>query len=284
MSVHLIKIPGFQKLIISTVIAIFLFGLFSSTVIAAVTLVFFRALPGDGEVILIWETATELDNAGFYVNRSNQENGIYQRINPTIMASRGDGLTGAVYEYQDLDVINGTTYWYKLEAIDFGQHSLFYDPVSAIPGLTPTPTASGTAAASPTVTPVPDNSSTTNTPAADPTNFPTATNLPSNNDRPVGQVPTDISGRPESLSTQTPDSLENGTTQDATATLIPFPTLTIEFQTDDDIQDDQADAAVSVTVNTEQGPQNMIRYWPIGVLLIICVLLGGWLLYSRRYL
>jgi len=88
---------------------------------------------GDDEVVWIeWETASELDNAGFYVWRSLSEDGTYSRVSQFI-PSEGDPLTGAFYEFEDTDVANGTRYWYKLETIDLSQNSAFYGPVSAEP-------------------------------------------------------------------------------------------------------------------------------------------------------
>ena len=78
---------------------------------AAVDLVYFSAIPEDGRVILRWETATELDNAGFYINRSTEPDSGYQRINDSIIPATGDSLTGETYEFIDDEVINGNEYW-----------------------------------------------------------------------------------------------------------------------------------------------------------------------------
>jgi len=122
---------------------------------ASVTLVSFTATPGNGQVVLRWETATEINNAGFFVRRSTQEAGDYARIS-SFMPAQGDGLLGAIYVYNDTAVTNGVTYYYKLEAVDNSQNVEFHGPISATPG--PTPTALST---STTTQPLPMGSPTT---------------------------------------------------------------------------------------------------------------------------
>jgi len=99
---------------------------------AAVTLVSFDAYPGNQQVILEWETASEADMLGFYITRNNQPNGNYTRISPFIF-TQGTTVSGLVYQYIDGNVINGQTYYYKLEAVDNTYNSEFFGPVSAIP-------------------------------------------------------------------------------------------------------------------------------------------------------
>ena len=60
----------------------------------------------DGYILIEWETATELDNAGFYVQASDQQYGTYDRISEFTF-SEGDGLTGASYSYPDYEVGTG---------------------------------------------------------------------------------------------------------------------------------------------------------------------------------
>jgi len=99
---------------------------------AAVTLVSFDAYPGNQQVILEWETASEADMLGFYITRNNQPNGNYTRISPFIF-TQGTTVSGLVYQYIDGNVINGQTYYYKLEAVDNTYNSEFFGPVSVIP-------------------------------------------------------------------------------------------------------------------------------------------------------
>lgn len=179
--------------------------LFSSvgTARAAVDLVSFTAAPGDGHILLAWETATEFDNAGFFIVRSQAEAGEYSRISPFIPAE-GDGVTGAEYEYKDQGVTFGVLYYYKLEAIGNDQSSEFHGPVTAILPA-PTPTATATATVTRTNTPT-STATRTATPTRTATRIPTRTPF----------------GTPATL---TPTASETATLT-ASATLTPTTTLT----------------------------------------------------------
>lgn len=208
---------------------------------AAVTLVSFAAKAGIDEVLLDWETATELDNAGFYIRRSNSQSGPFSRVSPFI-PSEGDPLIEANYLWVDDTVVNGTTYWYQLESVDLSQNSEFYGPVSAIPGtvnptgsptatrtVTPTGPTSAATATSPvppvTTTPVTQATSTSSsaypapaTVTAIPTvvQFPTAVQLPTTIVLPGTAAPLP--------SVELPAAPVSGT-----ITLVPFPELTLTF-------------------------------------------------------
>lgn len=95
----------------------------------------FIAEPDDREVVLVWSTASEIDNFAFNVYRADAQDGAYVRINPALIAAEGSAITGAYYEFVDEDVRNGRTYWYQLEDIDFNGVATRHDPVSAEPRL-----------------------------------------------------------------------------------------------------------------------------------------------------
>ncbi|MEW6716777.1 MAG: hypothetical protein AB1345_04640 [Chloroflexota bacterium] len=184
------------RYLIGTIVIFTLAGLglvvFTRVGSAAVTLVSFTATPGDSKVTLDWETASEIDFAGFFVQRSTQEDGTYARISPFIPAE-GDSIVGARYSFVDTNAVNGSTYYYKLEAINNDQTYELHGPVSATPGSsitttptatrTPTPTTSGTVSPSPTPTRTrtPTRTPTRGTPTKTPTGTisPTATDTPS---------------------------------------------------------------------------------------------------------
>ncbi len=130
---------------------------------AAVQITSFTAAWVNDDVVVSWETASELNNAGFYVQRSDTENGIFQRITELIPAE-GDPFSGSDYDYVDSNATSGNTYWYKLETIDLNQESEYYGPISSAPP-TPTPTATNPA-------------TTTNTPSPTLTGSPAATLTP----------------------------------------------------------------------------------------------------------
>jgi hypothetical protein len=91
----------------------------------------FNAVPGVAKVDLDWETSSENNIKGFYVVRALSENGPYYRASNLIEA-KGDASIGGIYSYSDLDLDNGTTYWYKVEIIDINNISLgFNNPISS---------------------------------------------------------------------------------------------------------------------------------------------------------
>jgi len=102
--------------------------------VLAVDLASFNATGLDGSVKIDWSTGNEVDNLGFYVQRSDTEGGPYTRINSSIILAQGGVSWGADYTYTDTNVENGRTYWYKLEDVDRYQGSTLHGPVSATPG------------------------------------------------------------------------------------------------------------------------------------------------------
>jgi hypothetical protein len=218
---------------------------------AQVTLVDFSAISIEGAVELHWETASENDNAGFYINRSLQASSDFERISAFI-PGRGDSQDRAVYTYVDEEVINGVNYWYKLESIDFNQNTEFYEPpISAIPGTlsteTPMSSQSLSSTSTPTFdtltqTPTPSQStsiSTTRTlyPADTQTPRPTSTRLPTSTPNSINAIPTTITqssssgGSSTQLALTEETSAISTTVESATATFIPLPSLTLEYPT-----------------------------------------------------
>jgi hypothetical protein len=84
-------------------------------------------------VVLSWTTASEIDNAGFNLYRSESADGEYVKINASLIPAEGSPTQGATYQYVDRDVKNRTTYYYKLEDIDLNGNSTMHGPVSAEP-------------------------------------------------------------------------------------------------------------------------------------------------------
>jgi hypothetical protein len=98
----------------------------------AVKLVRFEAGPDGTAIHVEWETASEIDNLGFNLYRSGTENGPWVRLNDAIIPSKAPGSPGgAVYTWQDDDVVPGATYYYRLEDVDVFGTSTFHGPVSA---------------------------------------------------------------------------------------------------------------------------------------------------------
>jgi hypothetical protein len=98
-----------------------------------IELVDFQATPGNGQVTLKWETATEINNSGFNILRAKTEKGDYSQINEDLILPQGAGIEGAFYEFIDTSVKNGKTYWYKLQDVELGGKTSDSEPVKATP-------------------------------------------------------------------------------------------------------------------------------------------------------
>ncbi len=265
---------------------------------AAVSLLYFRAIPENQNVKLQWATATELNNVGFFVKRSTARDTGYARLNSVIIPAKGDGLTGGNYELVDSTATTGAQYWYLLESIDFSQASQFSDPVAITVGSTPTVTA--------TLTPSPTNAtpSTTLTPNATLTQPGLLPIIPTQNLTP-NVIPTSGSPSPYPgpgsqpiapgaigsqpyppaetvpVETASPIGEENGA--GINATWIPFPTVTIIFPR----QNVTAAAPIPEIIDPIDwlfSRNGFTRLWPIGILLLIWAAVGIWFYLSHRHL
>ena len=87
------------------------------------------------QIILTWETATKVDTAGFNIYRAKSEKGEYTKITSLPILANGSPTQGATYEFEDSDVQNRKTYYYKLEDIDLNGNSTMHGPESATPRL-----------------------------------------------------------------------------------------------------------------------------------------------------
>ncbi|PXF56251.1 MAG: hypothetical protein C4B58_14175 [Deltaproteobacteria bacterium] len=95
-----------------------------------VELASFTAASLDDSVQLAWETASEIDCAGFHILRSKSEGGIFTRITESLIPSKGEASQGAAYSYRDSDVDFGQTYYYRLKDIDYDGQSTIHEAVS----------------------------------------------------------------------------------------------------------------------------------------------------------
>ncbi|MBN2390641.1 MAG: hypothetical protein JXR84_07960 [Anaerolineae bacterium] len=108
----------------------------------AVELSSFSATPQDGDILVTWETAMELDNAGFNLYRGTAAVGPYTLLNAALIPPQFPGQAmGGTYEWLDADVQPGATYYYKLEDIDVNGASTFNGPVNT--SIVTAPTAVG---------------------------------------------------------------------------------------------------------------------------------------------
>ena len=82
-----------------------------------VTLSHFRAELTDAGVILKWITESEVDNAGFYIYRSETREGDFKVINPTMIQGAGTTSERNEYTWTDTTAKPNVAYYYRIEDI-----------------------------------------------------------------------------------------------------------------------------------------------------------------------
>jgi hypothetical protein len=97
-----------------------------------ITLVSFTATEQEAMILLEWETASEIDNAGFNIWRSETADGETIKINDQLIPAKGGATFEFNYSYEDVDVESDYTYYYKLEDIDNNGVSKFHDETGPV--------------------------------------------------------------------------------------------------------------------------------------------------------
>jgi hypothetical protein len=95
----------------------------------AISLVSFKVEANDGRAMIIWETGTEIDNAGFNLYRSVSPDGPWTKINTSLIVAEGDPFSGASYTFVDMP--GRGNFYYRLEDVDYFGLSTLHDPVLA---------------------------------------------------------------------------------------------------------------------------------------------------------
>jgi hypothetical protein len=98
----------------------------------AVTLAGFAALQQGNALLVAWETASELGNAGFNLYRAATPAGPDRQLNVALIPSQAPGSSGGfVYTWTDqADLAPGATYYYWLEDVDLNGATTMHGPVS----------------------------------------------------------------------------------------------------------------------------------------------------------
>ena len=100
-----------------------------------ISLASFTAAPLARGVLLTWETASELDTAGFNLWRGDAADGPYARVNAALIPAVGGPTWSASYTFTDATVADRATYYYKLEEIDVYGLSAFHGPTAVTVGM-----------------------------------------------------------------------------------------------------------------------------------------------------
>ena len=70
-----------------------------------------------GAVVITWSTQSELNNAGFFIKRSQQREGQFVVINPTMVAGAGTTSEKQFYTYTDTTAQPNVVYYYQIEDV-----------------------------------------------------------------------------------------------------------------------------------------------------------------------
>ena len=73
--------------------------------------------PLTGAVMITWATQSELNNAGFYIKRSQQKDGKFVVVNPTMIAGAGTTAEKQSYTYTDATADPNVIYYYQIEDV-----------------------------------------------------------------------------------------------------------------------------------------------------------------------
>lgn len=96
-----------------------------------VSLLYFTATSYIRGNVLLWETGSEIDNAGFNIWRSKGNNSPFTKINEFLILGKGGMALGAEYSYKDnTNVVRGQAYYYMLEDVEFDGKSTLHGPIS----------------------------------------------------------------------------------------------------------------------------------------------------------
>ena len=70
-----------------------------------------------GQVVITWSTQSELNNAGFFIKRSQQKDGEFKVINAAMIAGAGTTSEKQFYTYTDTTAQPNVVYYYQIEDV-----------------------------------------------------------------------------------------------------------------------------------------------------------------------
>ena len=70
-----------------------------------------------GAVVITWSTQSELNNAGFFINRSRQRDGEFKVVNATMILGAGTTSEKQFYTYTDTTAQRDVVYYYQIEDV-----------------------------------------------------------------------------------------------------------------------------------------------------------------------
>lgn len=94
-----------------------------------VELTSFQASAISNQVVLQWQTASESENLGFNIYRSEREDGVFSRINAELIQGAGNSASKQSYQYVDKNVSAGNVYYYQLVDVSVRGIEQWHGPV-----------------------------------------------------------------------------------------------------------------------------------------------------------
>ena len=79
----------------------------------------FGANRTDVGIIIEWTTASETDNAGFNILRSQTKDGSFEKVNPTLIPGAGTTAERQTYTWTDTAAKPNVAYYYRIEDVSF---------------------------------------------------------------------------------------------------------------------------------------------------------------------
>lgn len=140
-----------HNFLLAVALVLFL-ALLSSTLRAAplrsVTLTYFIGESVGAGARLEWQTATELDTAGFRLKRASTSSGPFDALDDIGMVpAQGSATSGSTYETIDETAELGDAYWYQLVEVEYSGAENVLQTIRLQVGGTPTATVQGIATA-----------------------------------------------------------------------------------------------------------------------------------------
>lgn len=93
----------------------------------AITLLSFNARIQNDNVVLSWHTGAEINQAGFDLYRSKNQQGPWERVNDRIITAKNNAATGGTYRFVDRK--NRSAKYYRLASIETSGHIEYYGPI-----------------------------------------------------------------------------------------------------------------------------------------------------------
>jgi hypothetical protein len=93
----------------------------------------FNVANNNGEVVIRWKTAVEIDNAGFAILAQNARTKETVRLNTSLIPGEGTSVSGASYSYRQLGLTPGVKYLISLEDWDVNGVNTIHNAKSVVP-------------------------------------------------------------------------------------------------------------------------------------------------------